>query len=113
MDLLLRLGENDTSLTPPQQPDAGDEMPVGFSTCFPPPLFCWVLEAAEAPVVPVLTLLAVQLLHRISPWFPFFHMEDELVLQTAQHGFRPSGMFHATETGQSVAIEQRTCVCFV
>lgn len=60
--------------------------------CFPPPLLGCMLEDMEGPDVPPLLLFPVQLLHRISPWFPFFHMDEELVLQTAQHGFRPSGI---------------------
>lgn len=50
-------------------------------------------EEADPPELPLLMLLPVQLLHKISPWFPFFHMEEEFVLQTAQHGFKPRGMF--------------------
>lgn len=61
-------------------------------TCLPPPLFCCVLEDAEGPDAPLLVLFPVQLLHRISPWFPFFHIDDEFVLQTAQHGFKPRGI---------------------
>lgn len=34
----------------------------------------------------------VQWWQRISPCGPFFHMEDDVVLQTLQVGFRPSGM---------------------
>lgn len=61
--------------------------------CLPPPLFCWMAEEVDPPELPLLVLFPVQLLHRISPWLPFFHMEEELVLQTAQHGFNPRGMF--------------------
>lgn len=35
---------------------------------------------------------AVQLLHRISPWPPFFHMEEDVLRQTLQVGFSPSGI---------------------
>lgn len=63
-----------------------------LQTCLPPPLLCCVLEDTVSPDAPVMLLLAVQLLQRISPWFPFFHIEDEFVLQTAQHGFKPSGI---------------------
>lgn len=61
-------------------------------TCFPPPLLGWMLEMMEGPAGPPLLLLPVQLLQRISPWFPFFHMDEEFVLHTAQHGFNPSGI---------------------
>lgn len=53
-----------------------------------------MLEDMEAPDAP-LQLFPVQLLQRISPWLPFFHMDEEFVLQTAQHGFRPSGIVNA------------------
>lgn len=58
----------------------------------PPPLLGWMLEVVEGPAGPPLLLLPVQLLHRISPWFPFFHIDEEFVLHTAQHGFKPSGI---------------------
>lgn len=61
-------------------------------TCFPPPLLGWMLEMMEGPAGPPLLLFPVQLLQRISPWFPFFHMDEEFVLHTAQHGFKPSGI---------------------
>lgn len=61
-------------------------------TCFPPPLLGWMLEMMEGPAGPPLLLLPVQLLQRISPWLPFFHMDEEFVLHTAQHGFKPSGI---------------------
>lgn len=67
-------------------------------TCLPPPLLGWALEDMEGPDAPPLLLFPVQLLHRISPWFPFFHMDDEFVLQTAQHGFKPSGIVSGHET---------------
>lgn len=68
-------------------------------TCLPPPLLGWALEDIDGPDAPPLPLLfPVQLLHRISPWFPFFHIDDEFVLQTAQHGFKPSGIFSGHET---------------
>lgn len=60
--------------------------------CLPPPLLGWVLEDMEGPDAPPLLLFPVQLLQRISPWFPFFHIDEELVLQTAQLGFSPSGI---------------------
>lgn len=60
--------------------------------CFPPPLFCCMVDEADAPDPPLDVLLPVQLLHKISPWFPFFHIDEEFVLHTAQHGFKPSGM---------------------
>lgn len=64
-------------------------------TCFPPPLLGWMLEEMEGPDAPPLQLFPVQLLQRISPWFPFFHIEEEVVLHTAQHGFNPSGIVNA------------------
>lgn len=64
-------------------------------TCFPPPLLGWMLEEMEGPDAPPLQLFPVQLLQRISPWFPFFHIEEEFVLHTAQHGFNPSGIVNA------------------
>lgn len=62
-------------------------------TCFPPPLLGWALNDMEGPAAVALLLFPVQLLHRISPWLPFFHMEEEFVLHAAQHGFKPSGIF--------------------
>ena len=55
----------------------------------------------EGPDAPPLLLFPVQLLQRISPWFPFFHIDEEFVLQTAQHGFKPSGIVtgHKTTPG--------------
>lgn len=35
---------------------------------------------------------AVQLLHRISPCPPFFHMEEDVLRHTLQVGFSPSGI---------------------
>lgn len=66
-------------------------------TCFPPPLLGRAMEDMEGPDAPPPPpppplLFPVQLLQRISPWFPFFHIEEEFVLQTAQHGFKPSGI---------------------
>lgn len=68
-----------------------------------------MVDEADAPDPPLVTILPVQLLHKISPWFPFFHMEEEFVLQTAQHGFKPRGMFadHKQQPGK-VAL-QRSC----
>lgn len=51
-----------------------------------------MLEMMEGPAGPPPLLLPVQLLQRISPWLPFFHMDEEFVLHTAQHGFNPSGI---------------------
>lgn len=61
-------------------------------------------DETDAPDAPLGVLLPVQLLHRISPWFPFFHMEEELVLQTAQHGFKPRGMFAEHKKPASVVV---------
>lgn len=61
-------------------------------TCFPPPLLGGMLEEISGPEGPPLLGFPVQLLQRISPWFPFFHIGEEFVLQTAQHGFKPSGI---------------------
>lgn len=61
-------------------------------TCFPPPLLGGMQEETRGPEAPLLVLFPVQLLQRISPWEPFFHMGEEVVLQTAQHGFSPSGI---------------------
>ena len=51
------------------------------------------MEDIDGPAGPPTALLPVQLLHSISPCVPFFHIEDEFVLQTEQHGFKPSGIF--------------------
>lgn len=67
-------------------------------TCFPPPLLGWMLEEMVGPDGPPLLLFPVQLLHRISPWFPFFHIDEEFVLQTEQSGFRPSGIVDGQNT---------------
>lgn len=56
------------------------------------------MEDREGPDAPPPALFPVQLLQRISPWFPFFHMDEEFVLQTAQHGFKPSGIVVASES---------------
>lgn len=52
----------------------------------------------EGPDGPPLLLFPVQLLQRISPWFPFFHIDEEFVLHTAQHGFKPSGIVNGRNT---------------
>lgn len=85
-------------------------------TCLPPPppLLCGgaaeVLAKVAAPKPPPLLLppvppvapvpappppappRPVQWWQRISPCGPFFHIEDDVVLQTLQVGFRPSGI---------------------
>lgn len=85
-------------------------------TCLPPPppLLCGgaaeVLAKVAAPKPPPLLLPPVPLAapepappppapprpvqwwQRISPCGPFFHMEDDVVLQTLQVGFRPRGI---------------------
>lgn len=66
-----------------------------------------MVDEANAPDPPLDELLPVQLLHKISPWFPFFHIEEEFVLQIAQHGFKPSGML--TEHKQPAS----NFVCYV
>lgn len=67
--------------------------------CLPPPLLGCVVEDTEGPDVPPLPLLfPVQLLQRISPWFPFFHIDEEFVLQTAQLGFKPRGIVDGQKT---------------
>lgn len=59
-----------------------------------------MLEEMEGPDGPPLLLFPVQLLQRISPWFPFLHIEEEFVLQTAQHGFKPNGIVNGQNTTQ-------------
>lgn len=85
-------------------------------TCLPPPppLLCGgaaeVLAKVAAPKPPPLLLPPVPLAapepvtpppapprpvqwwQRISPWAPFFHMEDDVVLQMLQVGLRPRGI---------------------
>lgn len=67
-------------------------------TCFPPPLLGGTIEEMEGPAGPPLLLFPVQLLQRISPWLPFFHIDEEFVLHTAQHGFKPSGIVNGRHT---------------
>lgn len=69
-------------------------------TCFPPPLLGGMLEETSGPEGPPLLVFPVQLLQRISPWFPFFHIGEEFVLQTAQHGFKPSGIVNNRDATQ-------------
>lgn len=76
-------------------------------TCFPPPLLGWMLEEMEGPDGPPLQLFPVQLLQSISPWFPFFHIEEEFVLQTAQHGFKPSGIVNGQNNDATVLWNSR------
>ena len=64
-----------------------------------------MVEEADSPEPPMMLLLDVQLLQRISPWFPFFHIDDELVLQTAQHGFKPNGIFSRYGSYSTVCYE--------
>lgn len=59
----------------------------------PPPLLPPVPPAAPEPAPPPpAPPRPVQWWQRISPCGPFFHMEDDVVLQTLQVGFRPSGI---------------------
>lgn len=100
-----------TARTPRPQPRPAPPGPggcialgLGLLTCFPPPppppplppppLLCW---AAAAEVVAKAAggggaERAVQLLHRISPCPPFFHMEEDVLRHTLQVGFSPSGI---------------------
>lgn len=54
-----------------------------------PPIPPAAPEPAPPPPAPP---RPVQWWQRISPCGPFFHMEDDVVLQTLQVGFRPSGI---------------------
>lgn len=78
-------------------------------TCFPPPLLGGMLEEMSGPAGPPLLLFPVQLLQRISPWFPFFHIGEELVLQTAQHGFKPSGIVNNRDATQRTTAPTLIC----
>lgn len=72
----------------------------GSLTCLPPPppppLLCWaaaeVVAKGPGPGGPA---RPVQLLQRISPWPPFFHMEEEVLRHTLHVGFSPSGILGA------------------
>lgn len=82
-------------------------------TCLPPPLLGWVLEEMEGPDAPPPVLFPVQLLHRISPWFPFFHIDEEFVLHTAQHGFKPSGIVDCQRKDEGINNEEKQLLLFV
>lgn len=58
----------------------------------PPPLPPVPPAAPEPEPPPPAPPRPVQWWQRISPCGPFFHMEDDVVLQTLQVGFRPSGI---------------------
>lgn len=80
-------------------------------TCFPPPLLGGMLEEISGPEGPLLLFFPVQLLQRISPWFPFFHIGEEFVLQTAQHGFKPSGIVSNQDATQRTT--KPTLICSI
>lgn len=81
-------------------------------TCFPPPLLGGMLEEISGPEGPPLLFFPVQLLQRISPWFPFFHIGEEFVLQTAQHGFKPSGIVNNQDATQRSTKPTLICPLF-
>lgn len=78
-------------------------------TCFPPPLLGGMFGEISGPEGPLLLFFPVQLLQRISPWFPFFHIGEEFVLQTAQHGFNPSGIVN--NQGATQRTTKPTLIC--
>lgn len=68
----------------------------------PPP----VLRPAPASTPAGRTASALQWQQRISPCGPFFHMEDDVVLQTLQVGFRPSGMAASSSGPESTVTRE-------
>lgn len=56
-------------------------------------MLCWAAAEVVAKAAgPGGAERAVQLLQRISPWPPFFHMEEEVLRHTLHVGFSPSGI---------------------
>lgn len=84
----------------PPGPGGSVALTLGLLTCFPPPppppppplLCCAAAEVVAKAAGGGGAERAVQLLHRISPCPPFFHMEEDVLRHTLQVGFSPSGI---------------------
>lgn len=97
VDLRRREGPEELTCLPPPPPllcgGAAEVLAKVAAPKPPPPPLPPVPPAAPEPAPPPpAPPRPVQWWQRISPCGPFFHMEDDVVLQTLQVGFRPSGI---------------------